>query len=71
MKLNRKQLRKLIKEALMQESFISGPRGTMHVPDHDPYDELDHRTMAIHFPSQKSLRNFSISLPSYKQHWSH
>jgi hypothetical protein len=35
MKITRKQLRKLI------ESFISGPRGTIHVPDKEPYSNLD------------------------------
>jgi hypothetical protein len=33
--LSRKELKKLI------ESFISGPKGTMHVPDTDPYEDLD------------------------------
>ena len=35
MKIKRSELRKLI------ESFISGPKGTMHVPDTDPYEDLD------------------------------
>ena len=35
MKITRKNLKNLI------ESFISGPDGTMHVPDHDPYLSLD------------------------------